>query len=451
MNIVILGAGETGKYLATLLSKNQHNVFVIDRDKKKLEELSQTLDIATRVGSGDDWQLFDSVLELFPDLFIAMTNNDDTNVVACSLAKQLGYPSTIARVHDSHYLNRTRLDFGRIFDVDYFVCPELLAAGEMMEYIAHEKALVVKYFSHGAVELRTIKIPASWKFSKTSLSKLDIPKGVMIGLIFRKNPISSDTSVIFPHGSDVILPGDEVTCIGETEAVGTLTGFFKIPSEKIHSIVLAGGSATAYHLAKQLEKGDFAVRILEKNYERALFLAEHLPNTTILNHDALDIDFLRSEKVSRADLFIACTRHDETNLFAVLLGREAGCKDVLMLLSNQSNVSVLENLGIGHAVSPIIAASNRILSRVLTKSVNTLVSLYDNRAEVIEISVSVNAKVIGIPLSDLGPLLPKHFLIAIIQNRGRIFVANGERILSPGDTVIIITSPDHVAELEKLF
>lgn len=446
MNIVIVGAGNTGRYLATLLSENQHNVLVIDKDKKKLEQLSQTLDIATRVGSGDDWQLLDSVLELFPDLFIAMTQNDDTNVVSCSLAKQLGIPSTIARVHDNRYLNRTRLDFGRIFDVDHFICPELLAASELMKYIVSEGSLAVKYFLHGAVQLRTVKIPDDWSKEKESLNQLDMPEGVMIGLIYRNK-----SQVIFPHGKDLIMAGDEVTFIGGTEAIGDLSDFLSIPRQKIRSIVLVGGSPTAFHLAKMLERGEYSVRIFEKDYERAVFLSEHLSHTTIINHDALDIDFLRSEKVGNSDLIISCTSHDATNLLAVLSGREAGCRDVLMLLLNQATAPILQKLDINHVVSPIMLSASRILSRVFTGGVSTLVSLYDNRAEVIEVTVSMNSKVVGIPLSDLGPLLPKNFLIAIIQNRGRIIIANGQRILSPGDTVILITSPEHVAEVEKVF
>lgn len=451
MNIVIVGAGNTGRYLSTLLSQNQHNVLVIDKDKKKLEQLSQTLDIATKLGSGDDWQLLDSVLEFFPDLFIAMTQNDDTNVVACSLAKQLGMPSTIARVHDNRYLNRTRLDFGRIFDVDYFICPELLAASELMKYIVSEGALVFNYFLHGAVQLRTVKIPTNWSKEKESLSNLNMPEGLMVGLIYRKDIPTNKSQVIFPHGSDHILPGDEVTFVGETGTIGELSNMLSLPKQKIQSIVLVGGSPTAFHLAKMLEKGDYRVRIYEKNYERAVFLSEHLPHTTIINRDALDIDFLRSEKVNNADLIISCTNDDATNLLAVLSGREAGCPDVLMLLSNQSTAPLLQKLDISHVVSPIILSASRILSRVFTGGMNTLVSLYDNRAEVIEVTVSMNSKAVGIPLSDLGPLLPKNFLIAIIQNRGRIIIANGQRILSPGDTVILITDPEHVAEVEKMF
>ena len=451
MNIVIVGAGNTGRYLATVLSENQHNVLVIDKDKKKLEQLSQTLDIATRIGSGDDWQLLDSVLELFPDLFIAMTKNDDTNMVACSLAKQLGYPSTIARVHDNRYLNRTRLDFGRIFDVDHFVCPELLAASEMMKYIVSEGALVVNYFLHGAVQLRTIKVPDDWVKANEPLHQLNMPEGLMIGLIYREDPITKKSQVIFPHGSDHILPGDEVTFVGDTEAINELATVLSLPKQTIHSIILVGGTPTAFHLAKMLEKGEYNVRIYEKDSERAVYLSEHLSRTTIINHDALDIDFLRSEKVINTDLIISCTNHDATNLLSVLTGREAGCPNALMLLLNQSTAPLLKKLNINHVVSPIILSASRILSRVFPGGVSTLVSLYDNRAEVIEVTVSINSKIVGIPLSDLGPLLPKNFLIAIIQNRGRIIIPNGQRILSPGDKAILITSPEHVAEVEQVF
>jgi trk system potassium uptake protein TrkA len=373
-----------------------------------------------------------------------MTDDDNANLAACSLAKNLGYTSTIARVHDSRYLNRLRLDFGRIFNVDHFICPELLAAGEMMQYIASAGSPSVKYFFHGAVQLRTIQVPQTWKQSSQTLSALDIPSGVMIGLIYRKD------EVIFPHGSDVILPGDEVTFIGETDAIADLTNYFKI-STNVQSIVIAGGSQAAFHLAKQLEKGDYNVRIIEQDYERALFLAEHLPKTTVLHHDALDVQFLHSEKVGQANLFISCTNHDDTNILASMLSKDAGCQDALMILSYQSNFPILQKLGIRNVSSPVMATGDRILSLVLTGNVSTLLSLYDNRAEVIEMTISMNSQVVGIALSDLGPLLPKNFLIAVILNKGRIVIADGKKILSPGDHVILITNPEHIPEVEKLF
>lgn len=452
MNIIIVGAGDLGRYLATMLSKEQHNVLVIDQNKEKLAELTHSIDVATRAGSGVDWQFIDELLELSPELFIALTGDDETNLVACSLAKQLGFPSTIAKVHDNRFLNRTRLDFGRVFDVDYFICPELIAAGDILRVILSEKSIAVESFAHGAVQLRTLKIPPSWERVTTNLAEMNLPHGVMVGLIYRYKESQKEKGVIiFPHGNDVLLPGDEVTFIGEAESIDDLQRFFGIKHEEIRSVVIVGGSQTAFHLAKLLEKRGIKVRMIEKDKERAAHLADLLPNTTIICHDALDIQFLKAEKVGFSDLLVACTKHDDTNLMAAMLGQEVGCKDVLMILTHQDNSVVLERVGIGHVVSPVVSATNRIIAKTLTGTVNTLVSLYDNKAEVVEVNVSVDSRIVGVPLSDLGPLFPKDFLIAVIQNRGRTMVANGTRIISPGDTVILLTSPKHIPELEKIF
>jgi trk system potassium uptake protein TrkA len=450
LNIVIVGAGDIGRYMASILSKAQHNVIVVDKIKERLEELSAQVDVATRVGSGTDWQLLDDLLELNPNFLIALTDKDDTNLVSCSIAKHLGYPSTIARVRDSRYLNRTRLDFGRIFDVDHFIGPELLVAHDMMRYVASHGSVFVDHFAHGAVQLRTMILPAKWKKGDKPLQELNLPQGTMVGLIKRTTKTEANR-IIFPHGSDHLLPGDEVTFIGESEEIDELHHLLGIPQKEISSVVLIGGSIVAINLAKLLEKKGIHVRIIEKDYNRCVFLADILKKTMILHNDGTDLDFLRSEKVGQADLVAACTRHDDVNILAGMLAREAGAEDVVIVIQNTNHESILSNLKLGHVVSPRINAANRILSQILSGTVTSLVSLYENRAEVMEIVVSMESKVLGIPLSELGPLLPKDFLIAMIQNRGRIMVANGARIISPGDTVIVITDPKHITELEKIF
>jgi trk system potassium uptake protein TrkA len=446
MNVVIIGAGDIGRYAAEILSKDEHNVILVDHDPLKLQEVQVESDVATRLGSGTDWQLLDDLLELFPDLLLALTSDDEVNLVACGLAKQLGYPGTVARVHDSRFLNQTRLDFGRVFDVDHFICPELLTAHEIMKYILSPNAQGVEYFAHGAVQLSTIKIPHGFRPNGNTLSQLSLPSGIMVGLICRNGK-----EVIFPHGADQLLPGDLATFIGETDSIQHLNSFFNIDKKEVNSVVLIGGSLTAVHLARLLEKRGVSVRIIEKDRDRAAYLADLYPNSTIILKDALNIDFMNSEKIGASDMVVACTKHDETNIMTCLLAKEVGCKDVLMILSNRDHLPLLEKLGIGQVVSPVVCAANRILSQAFTGTVNTLISLYDNRAEIVEVNVSVDSKVVGIPLSDLGPLLPRDFLIAMIQNRGRIMVAHGNRIISPGDTVIVITAPQHVPELEKIF
>lgn len=456
MNIVIVGAGDIGRYMATILSKDLHNVIVIDKDKSKLDELTLQIDVATRLGSGTDWQLLDDLLELMPNMLIALTNDDESNLVACSIAKHLGYPYTVCRVRDSRYLNRTRLDFARLFDVDHFIAPEVLVAFDILEYMLNQGSVNVEYFAHGSVQLRTLLIPKNWTKGDRPLSQLSLPKGVMAGLIKRTTEEKHPTpvmieKVIFPHGNDHLLPEDEVTFIGETDAISNLHDFIGIDFKPIESVVIAGGSLSGIHLAKLLTRRNIPVKLIDKDYEKCVMLSETLPGATIIHHDATDLDFLRSEKIDQADIFISATRHDEVNILCSMLAKELGCQEVIVVLSNTNYRSILAPLGVKHVVSPRITAANQILSKILTGTVTTLVSLYDNQAEVMEINVSMESKVAGIPLSELGPLLPKDFLIAMIQNRGRIMVANGDRIISPGDTVIVVTTAKHVPDLEKIF
>lgn len=457
MNIVIIGAGELGTYIAMLLSKEEHNITLIDNSPEKVESISQGLDVAVRLGEGTDWQLLDELFELFPDLLIAVTDNDETNLVACTIAKNLGYPHTIARVHNEVYLNRTRLDFGRIFDVDYFIGPELLVANEVLKYLMSPGSLLVENFAHGAVQLRTIKIPEKWRKAGQTLGEVSLPRGVMIGLIERESSEkkggipTGKREVIFPHGSDQLFPLDEVTFIGETNAINEIHHYFGISLKSIKSVVILGGTAVAIHLAKLLESQEITVTIIEKDYQTCCHLSSILPHCIIIHHDGTDIDFLRSEKISAHDIFVACTNSDEMNLMSAILAKEVGCETAVVSLNNASYGPFALQLGINHTVSPRICAANHILSQILSGTVRSLVSLYDNQAEIIEINVSPNSSIVGIPLSELGPLLPGDFLIAMIQNRGRIMVANGNRIISAGDSVIVITTPKHAQELEKIF
>lgn len=454
MNIVILGAGGVGRYIAQVLSKEEHNVILIDPNAKKLEKASWEMDVAIRQGSGTDWQLLDDLLDLSPDFLIALTNHDEVNLAACTIAKHLGYPRTIARVRDNRYLNRTRLDFSHIFEVDYFIGPELLVANDILKYMVSPGSLAVENFAHGAVQLRTLEVPDKWRKSDVPLQHLSLPKGIIVSLIRRDKPNAAEKGtkeVIFPHGQDTIKPGDEVTFIGETEAISELHSFLGIKQQRISSVVIVGGSLTGLNLARLLEGREIDVRLIEKDFDRCRFLAERLPNTTIMNHSGSDIDYFKAEKIGRAEVFVACTESDEMNMVSALLGKEVGCDDVVVTLSNTSYTPLANQLGINHALSPRISTADHILSHILGGTVTSLVSFYDNQAEILEINVSMDSKLVGIPLSELGSLLPQDFLIAMIQNRGRVMVAHGNRIISPGDTVIVITSPKHIPELEKIF
>ncbi len=449
MNIVIIGAGEIGRYIASILSKEQHNIILVDKNAKILEEAAFNTDVATRQGSGTDWQLLDDLLEKSPDLLLALTNNDEANLVSCSIAKQLGYPRAVARVRDSRYFNRARLDFARLFNVDAFIGPELLVAHDILKYMMSPGSLSVEHFAHGAVQMRTFAVPPKWRKSTTPLKKLQLPSGMMIGLIARQ--VDEEQKIIFPHGEDCIEPGDEITCIGETELVAKAHHLFGLADKTIHSVTIVGGGRTAVSLAALLEQRKVSVRIIEKDYEMCCRLAEKLPHCTILHHDAADYEFLQGEGVGSSDVLVVCTGSDEVNVMVGFLGKQAGCQDVVVMLSNRRYFPLVSQIGMKFTVSPRLSAASHILSQVVSGKVSSLVSLYENQAEIMEIAVSMESPIVGIPLSELGPRLPQDMLICMIQNRGRILIGEGSRVISPGDTVIVITHPRHIQEIKKMF
>lgn len=454
MNIVILGAGEIGTYLAKMLSREEHNVIVIDPDPRPLEKLLRSADVATRIGSGTDWQLLEELLEHSPQLFLALSSSDETNLVACSIAKNLGYPKTVARIHQASFLLRSRLDFARLFFVDHFIGSELILAHDIFKCILNPGNIAVENFAHGAVQMRSIIIPEGSHLSRQSISHLNLPEGLLVGLIRRKPTLGGEAGperIIFPRGQDFLLSGDEVTLIGESKVMSQLNSFFGTPSKKINSVVVAGGTSVAMEVCRLLKEEGIQVRLIEQDEERCHFLSEHLPDVTILNQEPTDLNFLLSEKIHLSDAFVACTSSNEKNILAAALAKQAGCSEVIAEVSDESYCSLLRRLGIFFNVSEKVSVANRIHALIQEESVISVASLYHNSAKIMEVKVSSESQIVGIPIADLSKYLPEDFLIALIENRGRIMIAKGANILAPGDTVIVICHPKHIAELEKIF
>ena len=450
MNIVIVGAGEAGLYLAALLSKQKHNVILIDQNGEKLQELSWQMDVAIQEGSGTDWKLLNNILETKPHLFIALTNKDEDNLVACSMAKHLGYPKTIARVRNARFLDRSRLDFCRIFHVDHFIAPELQVAYDIYKHLVSPSSLAFENFAHGEVQMRTLQMPHTWNYYHLPLSELHLPKSIIAGLIYRTQP-NEEPLLIFPHGNDHLLPGDEVTFIGERKEMANIDLFLGLKTTKVKKVIVAGGSLIGLNLVKILQEHQIKVQLIDKTLKYGMELSEELSKCQVIQEEGTDFDFLLTEKIDESDYLVMCASSDERNVIGALLAKENGCKNAAIVLSSNRFVPLAHHLGILHVFSPKIAVANHVISLATSKAVTSLISLYENEAEILELTVSINSEITGIPLADLGSRFPKDFLIAMIQNRGCLSIARGDSVICPGDTVIVICNPKYFHELEKIF
>lgn len=447
MYIVILGAGATGLYAASVLSKEQHDVVVIDRDAKILEKANRESDIGTVHASVPGWKALEDLMENRPDFFFAATGNDETNLAACAIAKHLGIPKTIARVKSRDYLNRNTLDFNRLFCVDYFICAELLSAQDLFRVLIHAGDIATEHFAHGAIQMRTVTIPDLWDRGGLSIKDLRLPDSLIAGLIRRK--LTEGEAIIFPRGDDHILPGDEVTIVGEAKTMHRLHELFQFPAFKLRSIVLVGGTEVAEHLACFLAHQRIAVRIIESNEKRCEELAKKLPLTTIINREGSDPQLFHSERIQDADAIVSCTKHDSDNFLIAALGKELGCKKTIALISNATYAPMLEKSGVLPALAAQVNVANRILAIVHEETILSISSLCQDQAKIVELKISPSSTRVGIPLSDLK--LPQDLLIAVIESRGKVMIGRGNRILSPDDTVIAICPPHQIPQLPNYF
>ncbi len=446
MKVVILGAGKIGSYVASTLSEEEHDAILIDWDEKALDRVGRESDVA-RIHARASIKLLEDLVEQKPDLFFAATGSDETNLTFCSLAKNLGFSKTICRTQKREYLNHSRLDMSRLFFVDYFLGPEVMAAQDLCKLLIHSKDLAVEHFAHGTIQMRTIQIPDLWDKGGIPISQLELPKELIAGLIRRKN--ESEDAVLIPHGEDHILPGDQLTVVGEAKVMHHLHDIFHSPKTETRSVIIVGGSPVAVHLSHSLCGQKIHVRLIEKSIQRCEELAELLPSATIINRDGRDAQLLRSERVQDTDALVSCTHFDETNLMIAALAKELGCPKAIAQITNGQIVPILEKTGVLPALSPRVNVANRILSILDEETTLRVASLSCDTVKIVEMKVAPTSKAVGIPLSDLD--LPKGLLIAVIESRGKVSIGRGTCVLCPEDIVIAICHPIQIPKLQQLF
>lgn len=451
MRTVILGAGNFGQYVAESLSLDGHSVTLVDTNQDKLHEAAQKMDVATKLGAASDWKLLHELVQDAPELLLALTDNDEVNLVACSIAKSFGTLKSVARIQEMHHLGSFPVDIKRLFHVDHIVVPDLLVANKLIKITSNE-CFSNESFFHDKAFMRTVTIPQNWKNSGKTLKELcSSSRRFIVALIRRKEKNTFNDTLIFPHGKDILLSGDELTLIGDAHLQDDILQLLGEAHDLPSSVVIMGATLTGVLLAKELYRKGVDVRLVDTSKEHCYNLAKELPKIPLLYHPSADWEFFKSEKIERADACIACTTSEEKNMQLSLIAKDLGCPKVISVFSDKASGHLAEKLGVSHVVSPYITTTDHILRLTRGEKLSIIVSLYDQKAEIIGIKVSENSRVVGVPLAKLGPTLPPDMLIALVLSEGKIFAATGQHALSANDELLIITNPKHRKYLEKLF
>ena len=449
--ILILGAGQVGSSAAEQLSlEESNNVTVVDNRSGVLRDLQDRLDIRTISGHASHPDVLKRAGADNTDIVIALTDSDETNMLACQIASTIyDVPTKIARIRSAAYMHSKDLFRKDSIPVDVRLSPEKLVCEHIEQLIHHPGALQVLEFGNGEARLVAAKVSHEGLLvgQKISVLKEHIPNTEgRIAAIYR------DGQPLLPDGETEIRPEDEVFFIAAKKDIRAFMSEMRKIESPVRRVIIAGGGHIGFRLASALEKTN-QVKIIEHNPERAKFISEKLDDAIVLVGDASDEELLSEEDIDNIDVFCALTNSEEANILSAMLAKKMGAKKVMSLLKKPSYADLVEAGTIDVAISPKEITISSLLTYVRGGDVVKVHSLRRGAAEAIE-AIAHGEKgvspVVGKPIEDID--LPQGCNIVTVIRDHEVIIAHHDTVIEENDHVILfVTDKSKIDDLEKLF
>ncbi|MEM9243980.1 MAG: Trk system potassium transporter TrkA [Pseudomonadota bacterium] len=449
MKIIILGGNRVGGALAENLAHENHDITVVDISSNCLNELKHRFDIQTIYGSGSHPDILEAANAADADLLIAVTDNDEVNLVACQAAYSLfNVPTKIARIRATQYMNYPALFGSQHLPVDVFISPEELITDRVKQLIEHPGTLQVLNFSNGQVKLVAVKPVYGGPLVNKTVAEIHDFVDVETRIV----AIYHGGHPIVPNDDTIIQVGDEVFFLAASNDINkTLTALGR-SEQRYRSVVIAGGGNIGLRLAKALEK-DYQVKVIDRNKKCTDRIAAELDHATVLHGDTSDREMLINENIENADVFVAVTNDDENNIMSCMLSKRLGVRRVMALITHTAYVDLIEGSDIDIAISPQQATISAILRYVRRGDIVNVYSLRRGAAEAIEIishGDKNSSKIVGRTVKEIK--LPPGSIIGAVTRGDEVIMAYDELMIEPDDHVILfVVNKKHTQEIEKLF
>lgn len=439
LKIIIVGCGKVGMTLVEQLSKEGHEITIIDKDAERVQEIANLYDVLGMAGNGASYSVQIEAGIENADLIIAVTESDELNLLCCTVAKQVGDCAAIARVRTPDYSSevgylREKLGLAMIIN------PELEAARKAARILFLPSALEAHSFAHGQAELIKFSIPENNLLDGMSIAQMgkNLKLDVLICAIER------DGEVHIPDGDFQIRKGDILSFVAPRKMTKPFLEKIGFETTQVGSSLIIGGGKAAYYLAKQLLRVGISVKIIEKDKARCEELSILLPKAIIINGDGTDQELLKEEGIAHIESFVPLTGIDEENILLTLFARQVSQAKVITKINRITFKDVISRLDLGSVIYPRYITSEAIIAYVRAKknsmnsNIETLYHMFDSRVEAIEFRVSENSAVTDVPLKELQ--LKKNLLISFINRNGKILIPSGQDSILLGDTVMIVTT-----------
>ncbi|MBQ7147388.1 MAG: Trk system potassium transporter TrkA [Pseudobutyrivibrio sp.] len=440
LKIIIVGCGKVGRTLVDRLSKEGHDIVVIDQKQERIDNLTNLYDIMGIQGNGASYSIQLEAGIKDADLIIAVTNSDELNLLCCTIAKQVGDCASIARVRNPDYskeISYLQEKLGLVMIIN----PEFEAAREISSILSLPSTLEVSSFAHGQAEMVEFKIGEGNVLNGLTIKDLSatISSKVLITAVKR------DNEVIIPTG-DFVLQTDDIVCaVGARRFARTFLNEIGYKTRQVKDCLIVGGGKASYYLAKLLLQAKINVRIIERSKERCEELSIALPKATIINGDGGDEALLREEGIEYVESFVPLTGIDEENILLTLYANQVSNAKVITKVNRISFDNVLSQLNLGSVVYPRQITAESIIAYVRAKSASgdgndilTLYHIFDQRVEAIEFNITEKSKATGVPFSVMH--FKDNVLIAFINRNGTIIIPSGSDTIEVGDTVMVVTT-----------
>lgn len=445
MRIVIAGDGEVGFHLARQLSGGDHDIIIVDPHKELLKMIESHTDIMTIAGDSTSISVLERAEIHKADLLISVLHDENTNIVTSILGKRLGAKRCITRINNIEYLKEENREFFRNLGIDEMVCPERIAANEIIRLLSQSAATEIFDFSDGKLLLFLIKLGENALVINKTLDQIAREHK---NLEFRAVAIHRNGNTIIPRGNDFFMVNDLAYVITKPDGINDLLRLGGKTKVAIESIMIIGGGRIGRKLARELEK-NISVKLIEQDRERCNVLTESLNNSLIINGDARDFELLNDEGIRNMDAFVAVTDDSETNIFTCLLAKKYGVKKIIALIENIDYIDISQNIGIDTIINKKLITASYITRFTMASQVTSSKCLSGIDAEVLEFIAPHKSGITKAQICNLK--MPDGSIIGGYIRNDEAVIATGKMQIIEGDKVVVFAMPDAIKKVDRLF
>lgn len=446
MHVIVIGAGEVGHYLADRLSQEGHDVAIIESDADTLQRIRQQLDVLAVHGTGSSPRALDAAGISACSVLVAVTNSDETNLLACWLARQASAASTVARLESDELRGPAGEELCAAMGVDLVIDPDAETADEILELVDVPGMAEIARMAGGEVVVFGARVPEDAPIVGRSL--LEVGRTYEPEWSFLFGVISRDGEAIIPRGDYHIEAGDFVRVICREDARAELLELLGLEQVVPRRVMVLGGGRTGQLVAAALVSRGTHVVVVDGNEERAKELAKELPGATVIHGDITDHSLLHEEGVMVADVVVALTGEDDANILACLYAKSEGAGETIAVVHRLELLPLLPKVGVDVALSPRTASANAVL-RAVRGGVDAVAIVLEGDAEVVELEVAPGSPADGARLDELH--LPKDVLVGAVVRDGSGEIARGRTRLLAGDRLVIFSLPRAIERARPKF